>query len=396
MKMGRHFIRKSFASIFILILIITTNACEKSKYYLIDDFKKIPKTDVHLHINTLNKKYMGFISQYNFRVVSPNVDAGISIDEQLQTASALKKSWPGKFVFLGTFTVDDFGEQGFTDNVIKRIDHCKNAGASGIKIWKNVGMTLKDSFDEYVMIDDPRLDSIFIFMVENKIPVMGHMGEPRNCWLPLHEMNDSSNYRYYKSHPEYHMYLHPEAPSYKDQIDARDNLLNKFPDLIFTAAHLGSLEWDVDEIAKRLDRFPNMNIDLSARIAHLQYQSIIDYDKVRNFMIKYQDRIMYGTDITINENQTDPDAILQRLLDRWQSNWSYLATDVTQEINDITQPVKGLKLPKEVIDKIYNTNADYFFKCARILSESGPEFSKRRKSRNINFYPIIPSLKLSA
>ena len=361
MKMGRHFIRKSFASIFILILIITTNACEKSKYYLIDDFKKIPKTDVHLHVNTLNKKYMGFISQYNFRVVSPNVDAGISIDEQLQTASALKKSWPGKFVFLGTFTVDDFGEQGFTDNVIKRIDHCKNAGASGIKIWKNVGMTLKDSFDEYVMIDDPRLDSIFIFMVENKIPVMGHMGEPRNCWLPLHEMNDSSNYRYYKSHPEYHMYLHPEAPSYKDQIDARDNLLNKFPDLIFTAAHLGSLEWDVDEIAKRLDRFPNMNIDLSARIAHLQYQSIIDYDKVRNFMIKYQDRIMYGTDITINENQTDPDAILQRLLDRWQSNWSYLATDVTQEINDITQPVKGLKLPKEVIDKIYNTNADYFF-----------------------------------
>jgi predicted TIM-barrel fold metal-dependent hydrolase len=294
-------------------------------------------------------------------VVSPNVDAGISIDEQLQTASALKKSWPGKFVFLGTFTVDDFGEQGFTDNVIKRIDHCKNAGASGIKIWKNVGMTLKDSFDEYVMIDDPRLDSIFIFMVENKIPVMGHMGEPRNCWLPLHEMNDSSNYRYYKSHPEYHMYLHPEAPSYKDQIDARDNLLNKFPDLIFTAAHLGSLEWDVDEIAKRLDRFPNMNIDLSARIAHLQYQSIIDYDKVRNFMIKYQDRIMYGTDITINENQTDPDAILQRLLDRWQSNWSYLATDVTQEINDIAQPVKGLKLPKEVIDKIYNTNADYFF-----------------------------------
>src|SRR5690606_15613879 len=119
-------------------------------------------------------------------------------------------------------------------------------------------------------------------------------------------MTDSGNYRYFKSHPEYHMYLHPEAPSYEDQINARDHLLEKFPNLIFTGAHIGSIEWSVDEIAKRLDKFPNMNIDLSARMAHLQYQSIADYDKVRNFMLKYKDRIIYGTDITIREDETNP------------------------------------------------------------------------------------------
>ncbi len=53
------------------------------------------------------------------------------------------------------------------------------------------------------------------------------------------------------------MFLHPEYPSYEDQINARDNLLKKNPDLKFIACHLASLEWNVDSLASRLDRFPN-------------------------------------------------------------------------------------------------------------------------------------------
>jgi hypothetical protein len=56
-----------------------------------------------------------------------------------------------------------------------------------------------------------------------------------------------------------------------------------------------------------------------------------------------------------------PEARSQTLLDRWKSNWIYLATDSTQKIRNIRGDVKGLKLPKDVIDKIYNTNADCFF-----------------------------------
>lgn len=363
LNMKKFSIYNYFILIIIMLLFTLINGCKKANdYYTNEDFKEIPKTDVHLHINSLNPKYMEFITSYNFRVVSPNVDAGTSIDYQLETASTIKKELPDKFVFLGTFSVDDFGQPEFSNNVIQRINYCMDEGASGIKIWKNIGMDMKDSSNQYVMVYDPRFDDIFKYLEENGIPVMGHLGDPLNCWLPLDKMTDSTDYKYFRSHPEYHMYLHPEAPSYEDQINARDNLLEKFPGLIFTGAHIGSLEWSVDEIAKRLDRFPNMNIDISARMAHLQYQSISDYDKVRNFMIKYQDRIMYGTDLSISENQTDPDAILQKLLDRWESNWTYLATDITQEIKGIEQPIKGLRLPKTVIDKIYWSNADYYFK----------------------------------
>jgi predicted TIM-barrel fold metal-dependent hydrolase len=321
---------------------------------------KVPKTDVHLHINSLNKSYMELASGYNFRVISPNVDSRIPLDEQLNTASSIAKAWPGRFFFLGTFSVDSFGTDNFADNTIARIKKCMEEGASGIKIWKNIGMVLKDENGNYVMVDDPAFDPIFDYLEDNKIPVMGHLGEPRNCWLPLKEMTDSGNYRYYKSNPKYHMFLHPEAPSYDDQINARDNLLKKHPDLNFIGSHLASLEWNVDEIAKRMDLFPNLKIDMSARVAHLQYQSIADRDRVRNFMIKYQDRILYGTDVTISKDESDPDARTRLLTERWKQNWIYLATDSTLQIANITGDVKGLKLPKNVIDKIYNKNAEKY------------------------------------
>ena len=69
------------------------------------------------------------------------------------------------------------------------------------------------------------------------------------------------------------MYLHPEMPSYEDQINARDNILAEYPGLDFIGAHLGSLEWNVDELARTLDRFPNMKVDMAARIGHLKNQS---------------------------------------------------------------------------------------------------------------------------
>lgn len=222
-------------------------------------------------------------------------------------------------------------------------------------------MALKDSADNYVMVDDAAFDPIFQYIADNEIPLMGHLGEPRNCWLPLEQMTDSGDYRYFKNHPEYHMLLHPEAPSYEDQINARDNLLRKFPDIAFIGAHIGSLEWNLDEVAKRLDEFPSMSIDLSARIGHVQRQSIADYEKVLNFFIRYQDRILYGIDITISEGGDRFDDIAAGMLKKWKSDWAYLATDSVQTIENISGEIKGLHLPKTVVNKIYYDNANRYF-----------------------------------
>ena len=341
--------------------IILAYCGKREKFYNSSAFDRTPKTDVHFHYVTPDLYCLKLATSLQMRLVSPNVDAGTSLDDQLAIAKSIRQAFPENFAFLGTFSVDSFETPGFVQATLSRIRACMDAGASGIKIWKNIGMVLKDKQGRYVMVDDPAFDPIFSYLEENRIPVMGHLGEPRDCWLPLKEMKDSSNCRYYRSHPQYHMYLHPECPSYEDQMNARDNLLRKHPNLRFTGAHIGSLEWSVDEVAKRLDQFPNMNVDLSARMAHLQRQSIENYDRVRNFMIKYQDRILYGTDVTIEPDDADHAALEKMLQERWRSHWYYLATDSVMRIRNLPSDVKGLHLPKEVVDKITHTNANFFF-----------------------------------
>lgn len=336
---------------------------KKADYYMAADFEKVPKIDTHFHYDTENARYLQFADSLNFRIVSPNVDTEIPIDKQLEISASIKQQYPEKFTFLGTFSVDSFNHAGFAEKTIARIDECMKLGASGIKIWKNIGMVLKDSTGRFVMVDDPAFDPIFNYLEENQIPVLAHLGEPKDCWLPENEMTMDNNRRYYINHPQYHMFLHPESPSYEDQINARDNLLRKHPRLIFSGAHLGSMEWSVDEIAKRMDQFPNFNVDISARIGHLQYQALTDWEKVRNFMIKYQDRIMYGTDGAVHENNTDYIAVTNGLHDRWFEQWLFLATDSLMAVKNIGgKSVKSLQLPCEVIDKIYCKNAEVFFK----------------------------------
>jgi predicted TIM-barrel fold metal-dependent hydrolase len=134
---------------------------------------------------------------------------------------------------------------------------------------------------------------------------------------------------------------------------------------------MASLEWSVDELAKFLDAYPNANVDLAARMTQVQYQSQSDYAKVRGFFVKYQDRLMYGTDLTeeppnpherAQNPPLDPAGFTHEADTFWRSDWTYLATPGVQRIEAIKADVKGLALPRDVIDKIYYANARRVFK----------------------------------
>jgi predicted TIM-barrel fold metal-dependent hydrolase len=170
--------------------------------------------------------------------------------------------------------------------------------------------------------------------------------------------NDRS---YFKNNPEYHMYLHPEYPTYEEQINARDRFIERHPDMHFVGAHLGSLEWDVNELAKRLDKYPNMVVDMAARVPHLQYQTIADREKVRNFIIKYQDRLLYGSDSGMSAI-ANPDDARKSLHEQWLNDWKYFTSDESMTVSEVNGEFKGLKLPQEVIDNIYRNNTLKWFK----------------------------------
>jgi predicted TIM-barrel fold metal-dependent hydrolase len=349
----------------LLLLMLTIPGCRQNPpaYYSLADFYKVHKTDVHFHYNSPDARFLLFADTLHMKIVSPNVDSGHPVKEQLEVSRELHKKYPQLYAFLGTFSLDGFGTPGFSDSLISQVRRDLEAGASGIKIWKNIGMSLKDASGKYVMADDAAFAPVFRYIEENNIPLMAHLGEPLNCWLPLDSMTLGNDRNYFSEHPEYHMYLHPEAPSYKDQINARDSLLRRYPGIRFTGAHLGSLEWSVDELAQRLDRYPQFDVDMSARIGHLQYQSLSDYDKVRSFMIRYSARILYGTDGSVSKGDSDYQRVTDRLKKTWLDQWIFLATDSVLPVRDLGgKPVKGLRLPAEVLNRIYHENAEKFFR----------------------------------
>ncbi|MFQ6116022.1 MAG: amidohydrolase family protein, partial [bacterium] len=198
------------------------------------------------------------------------------------------------------------------------------------------------------------------YLAKKKIPVVGHLGEPKNCWLPVEEMTVNNDKEYFKAHPEYHMYVHPEFPSYEDQIHAIERRLERHPDLKFIGAHLGSLEWSVNELAKRLDKFPNMAVDFAHRMGHIQYQSIRDREKVQDFFIQYQDRLIYGSDLKADGTDA-PEDLKKRLQETWLSHWKYFTTDEMMTAPEVNGEFRGLALPREVVEKIYRTNAEKWF-----------------------------------
>jgi len=341
----------------------TDTTTRKMQFYTVSDFQRVPKIDGHFHYSTSDVSFLKFADSLNFRIISPNVDAGTSIDKQLEITTVIKQRFPGKFAFFGTFTVANFGTTGFGKETINRIEQCMKAGASGIKIWKNIGMSLQDNSGKFVMVDNEKFDTVFNYLEKHRIPLLAHLGEPKNCWLPVDQMTTPNDKRYYQSHPQYHMFLHPESPSYADQINARNQLLQKHPGLEFIGAHLASEEWSVEELSKSFDRYPQLKADLSARISHLEYQSSKDREMVRNFLVKYQDRIIYGTDMSVNEKSTNYASVCEGMKRTWLDHWIYLATDSTMVFKDMPDTkLKGLQLPKEVVDKIFYKNAERYFK----------------------------------
>jgi predicted TIM-barrel fold metal-dependent hydrolase len=239
-----------------------------------------------------------------------------------------------------------------------------------VKVWKNVGMVERDSQHKLIMLDDPRFDGVMKHLEEKGIPLVAHQAEPKNCWLPLDQMTTENDRSYFREHPEYYMYLHPEQPSYESLMAARDRFVARHPQLIFIGAHLASLEWSVAELSKFFDAHPNAVADMAARMTQVQFQSKTDLEKVRQFIIKYQDRLLYGTDLT--EEPPNPHERAQNPPSDgtpfeveadgfWRSDWLYLATGEVQHIEAIKADVKGLALPKTVIDKIYYSNAHRVF-----------------------------------
>ncbi len=322
--------------------------------------------DAHIHYGDDDPLLLALLADFDLTLLNicvvtqvQDTDSQGPWREQAATYGALAQAHPQRFAWCTSFELPRFDDPTYMDQVIAGLQRDFQAGALACKIWKNIGMDVKKPNREFLMVDDPLFDPIFECLIANGKPLLTHIAEPLACWQPLTE--DNPHYGYYSKNPQWHMYGRTGFPSHEQLMAARDHVLEKHPKLRMIGAHLGSLEWDVDVVAGRLDRYPNFAVDISARLTDLVVQ---DSAKVREFFLKYQDHLLFGTDVVMRQkpstmNATDKAAVLDALRATYQSHFAYFETDQPVVVRGRT--TRGLRLPASVLEKFYRTNAQAWY-----------------------------------
>ena len=346
----------------VLAALSLASACATSsrapeKPVVATDLHAIPKIDVHAHYRTNSPDLIATLDAWNARAVLVNVTGSDrQIDQKWRDFLTLRAAHPDRFVLVATFDPFRFNERDFIPRVLEQLRANIAAGAKGVKVWKDIGMEVKDAEGHYVQIDNPRFQPIWDFLVAQDIPVLAHIGEPLAAWRPLDE--DSPHFWYYTNNSQYHAYRHPEIPRHEEIIAARDRWIARNPKLTIIAMHLASVEYDVNEVAKRLDAYPNLYVETAARINDLAMQPS---EKVRDFMIRYQDRVMWGTDF-------GEGAVSRTGLESaFSEHWRYYGRADTVTLGNPRawhRTVHGLAMPAAALEKFAHLNAERVLKLS--------------------------------
>ena len=254
---------------------------------------------------------------------------GLPVDpEQQRDAASLRQRYPGRVAFAATFSVENFFDPGWSSGTPSCIDAGAVAqGAVGVKIWKNIGMALRDArrplrhAGRHALRARHRAGSS-----SDHIVLLGHQAEPLNCWLPLREDDRALGPRVLQRASAV---LH--VPPSRDALSRRQSLLRaiaccaRTPRSRFDAVHLASPRVGRRQgrrISRALPR--RARVDVAARLVHLEYQAATDRAKVRRFLIRYQDRVLYGSDDAYGPD--DRTAAVADVHDGWLEDWRFLAS----------------------------------------------------------------------
>ncbi|HXO30838.1 MAG TPA: amidohydrolase family protein [Candidatus Acidoferrales bacterium] len=317
-------------------------------------FAAIHPIDVHVHVFKTDPAFQKMLERLDLKLLNILVMDDTNPDRkdlhrQIDEAQTLVRSSRGHIALCTTFDPYKFDRASFTADAIKQIDRDFAQGAVAVKIWKNIGMEIKDSNGQYIMADDPKFELIYEDIASHGKTLMTHQAEPDVAWGPPNAADPS--WSYYQENPQWYVANRPGFPSKQSILEARDHVLARNPKLRMVGVHLGSMERSLENIASHLDKYPNFAIDTAAR---MEYLMLMPAEKVSAFLIKYQDRVLYGTDLDLHPDANLPDALIE-----WQStyarDWKFLATSETLTVEG--QQVRGLNLAQPILQKIFRSNA---------------------------------------
>ena len=315
------------------------------------------RVDTHIHIHRPVPAFTVGMEKAGWQALSLCVsrasgeEASILPEMLAGTAKAVQESG-GRLRWAASFDARSFEDADFAERTIADLRGWFGQGAIAVKVWKNIGMAIRGRSGEYLLPDHASLLPVYGAIQQADRTLVAHLAEPDGAWLPLDENNPEINY--YRNNPHWHMSNHPGAPSKETILGARDRVLARFPKLRLVGCHLGSNEDNLAALAKRLDTYPNFAVDCAARV---RYFAAGNRDRVRQFLLKYQDRITYGTDYQIRD--TAAEQAWNSVGPRMEEEYQFFASSDMMESRG--RSTRGLGLSERVLRKIFYENPKRWF-----------------------------------
>ena len=333
---------------------------------------RFPAIDIHTHISVSAKsesgielaperKYLGTAEELLQVMDRKNIRAMVNLtggfDHGLAEAvTKYDQRFPGRFFTFTEPCYSKFRQPNYPRVQGDAIEQAHRDGARGLKILKTLGLYLRENITSgtLVKIDDPRFDPTWDTCGQLNLPVAIHVSDPIAFFKPTDRFNE--RYEELNNHPDWSFHGH-DFPGNAELLEARNRVFARHPKTQFLVLHVGNFSESLANVSQSLDRFPNMSVDIAARIGELGRQP----RTARKFFDTYQDRILFGTDATPHGDEFPQQVFNEKL---YEIYYRFLETD--DEYFDYA-PAKvppqgrwriyGVDLPEPVLRKVYYENA---------------------------------------
>lgn len=328
---------------------------------------KFPVIDFHTHLSTTDRNAKPEKARFRAKPedILPAMDRknvqimvnltggyGAALEESL---NYWQKPHPERFVVFTEPWFNRIVEQGYPKFQGEQIEKASRMGAKGLKVLKTLGLYLRENVTEgpLVKVDDPRFDQMWEAAGAMKMPVAIHTSDPEAFFLPTDRYNE--RYEELSAHPDW-SFNGKDFPSNRELHEARNRVVARHPKTQFVVLHVGDSE-DLKWVSEWLDKYPNMHVEIGARIGELGRQP----RTARKFFDKYQDRILFGTDAVPQGTETPQQIFGEKL---YEIYYRFLETE--DEYFDYAPArippqgrwrIYGLGLPDSILKKVYHDNA---------------------------------------
>lgn len=325
-------------------LIVNENKVYKSKFPFIDvhshhwDMPIQDLSELVSEMDSLNMAYLINLSGSGLATFFGKQD----LMEKNLTSSIknIKENFPKRFGVFFNINFSRIDDEDFKGTTTLLINDAVEQGAIGLKVYKNLGLNLRDSKGKRVPVDDERLSFIWEECAKLNVPVLIHSGEPKAFFDPIDKFNE----RWLHAREKPNSFRSSDQyPPFEKVMLEQYNMFRKHPKTIFINAHFGWYANDLNKLSKILDELKNVNVEFGAVINELGRQP----RAAKNFFIKYQDRILFGKDIY----KKDEYYIYFRVLETSDEYIQYY-----RKRHGLWR-LYGMGLPDVVLKKIYHENA---------------------------------------